>query len=52
MWFEHFVDGGTTAGQGINTSRINGGVFVTHPFNFTTGSFQFVVTGSYATQDD
>jgi hypothetical protein len=52
MWFEHFVDGGTTAGQGLNTSRINGGVFVTHPFNFTTGSFQFVVTGSYATEDN
>ena len=54
LWVEKFIDGGTTAGQGANTSRINGNSFVTHPFNFSSGggnAFQFIVTGSYKTDD-
>jgi len=51
LWVEQFIDGGTTAGQGGNTSRINGNSFVTHPFNFSTGSFRFVITGSYKTNE-
>ncbi len=49
LWIEQFIDGGTTAGFGANTSRINGNSFVTHPFNFSTGAFQFTITGSYKT---
>lgn len=52
IWIEQFIDGGTTAGQGFNTSNINGNSFVTHPFNFSTGAFQFTVTGSYKTAAD
>lgn len=55
LWVEKFIDGGTTAGQGANTSRINGGSFTTHPFNFSSGggnAFQFIVTGAYKTDDD
>jgi hypothetical protein len=54
LWFEEFVDGGTTAGQGNNVSRINANSFVTHPFNFSfggTNAFQFIVTGAYKTDD-
>jgi len=49
LWIEQFIDGGTTAGLGNNRSRINGNSFVTHPFNFNNGSFQFIITGSYKT---
>ncbi len=54
LWVEKFIDGGTTAGQGANTSRINGNSFNTHPFNFSSGgtnAFQFIVTGAYKTDD-
>jgi hypothetical protein len=52
LWVEQFIDGGTTAGQGLNTSRINGNSFVTHPFNFSTGAFSFVITGAYKTAEN
>ncbi len=54
LWVEKFIDGGTTAGQGANTSRINGSSFTTHPFNFSSGggnAFQFIVTGAYKTNE-
>ena len=51
LWIEQFIDGGTTAGANTNLQRINGNRFVTHPFNFTTGSFRFVITGSYKTNE-
>lgn len=51
LWVEQFVDGGTTAGANTNLQRINGNRFVTHPFNFTTGTFEFVITGSYKTNE-
>jgi len=52
LWVEKFVNNGTTAGAGINTSRINANSFPTHPFNFSTGAFSFIVTGSYKTGSD
>jgi len=51
LWVEQFVDNGTTAGQGANTSRINGNSFATHPFNFSTGNFSFIITGAYKTNE-
>ena len=51
LWVEKFANNGTTAGAGNNTSRINANSFATHPFNFTTGSFEFIITGAYKTND-
>jgi len=51
LWVEKFVNNGTTAGAGNNTSRVNGNSFATHPFNFSTGSFEFIITGAYKTND-
>jgi len=51
LWVEKFVNNGTTAGQGANTSRVNGNSFATHPFNFSTGSFEFIITGAYKTNE-
>lgn len=51
MWFEESIDAGSVAGQGNNTSRINANDFVTHPFNFSSGAFEFVIIGSYKTTD-
>ena len=51
LWVEKFVNNGTTAGQGANTSRINANSFAAHPFNFSTGSFEFIITGAYKTNE-
>lgn len=51
MWFEYFKDGGTVPGLGNSLSRVNQTVFVNPPFDFTTGSFDFLVTGVYKTND-
>lgn len=51
LWVEKFVNNGTTAGAGNNTARINANTFATHPFNFTSGSFAFIITGSYKTDE-
>lgn len=52
MWFEYFKDGGTVAGLGNSLTRVNQTEFVNPPFDFTNGSFDFLVTGVYKTNDD
>lgn len=49
MSFKLAQNFGTTAGAGNNSSPINSTLFATHPFNFSSGSFEFIVTGFYST---
>jgi len=55
IWFERFIDGGSTPGVGSNTDRISSTDFTVHPFDFTEGSgrsFDFIVTGSYRAEPE